>query len=168
MKKTLRPFLGIILIIAIGIGLLAFQRQYIQKHLPLITNELAVAETEGLKIIEGIGVPPGSTPYEEGSKTFPSESRNSMWRGAKIRVKWRREWQSPGNHESVEQWFRDRLEGLGWQPFLIGVPSTVEKSFWKDKWLLTLQRGADFSTDRDPYVRYTLVLEWDYWHNLGR
>ncbi len=162
------PFLGIFLIFALGAGLLVFQRQHIRKHLPLITEGFTAAEKEGLQIFENIGVPPGSAPYEEGSKTFPAESRNSMWRGTKVRVSWSRVWESPGSHESVEQWFLERLEDLGWQPFLIGVPSTVEKPYWKDKWLLTLQRGADFSTDADPKVRYTLLLEWDYWHDLGR
>lgn len=168
MMKRRSPFFGIFLIFALGAGLLVYQRQHIRKHLPLISEQFVLAENEGLKVLEGIGVPEGSTPYEEGEKTFPTESRNSMWRGAKVRVTWSRVWESPGNHEVVEQFYRERLEKLGWKPFLIGVPSTVEKSFWKDKWLFTLRRGADFSTDRAPFVRYTLLLEWDYWHDLGR
>jgi len=53
-----------------------------------------------------IGLPEGATPYDEGAKTYPGESSSSMWRGAKLRLRWERTW--------------------------------------------------------------ILILDWDYWHDLGR
>jgi len=167
-RLTLRAFSGLILIGAIGAGLLVFQRKHIRKHLPLIAAEFAAAEAEGPGILAAIGLPEGAVPYDEGLKTFPGESRRSMWRGAKLRIRWERTWVLPGNHDDTDAWFADRLAVLGWRPFTIGVPSSVETLFWKDKWLVTIQRRADFSTDRNPTVRKTVILDWDYWHDLGR
>lgn len=167
-KSRLTPLAAVLLLLGIGAGLFAYQRHYIRKHLPRIAEELAAAEPEGMRLLEGIGVPDGSTPYDEGLKSFPAEARRSMWRGTKTQVRWERTWVMPGDHESVEAWYGARLAELGWRPFVQGVPSRVEKVFWKDKWLLTIRRRADFSTDRNPTVRHALVLEWDYWHDLGR
>ncbi|MCB1204652.1 MAG: hypothetical protein KDN18_10365 [Verrucomicrobiae bacterium] len=170
MKKRipLRAFTGLILIAVIGIGLLIYQRQHIQKHLPLIAAEFAAADSMGPEILAEIGQPEGAAPYDDGLKTFPGESRRSMWRGAKLRIRWERTWVLPGTHEDTDAWFDRRLSDLGWQPFTIGTPSNVEKAYWKDKWLVTIQHGADFSTDRNPTVRKTVILDWDYWHDLGR
>jgi len=168
MNRRLPAFFGIFLIFVVGAGLLVFQRQHIKKHLPLITAEFAAADAEGPAILALIGLPEGATPHEEGAKTYPGESRNSMWRGAKLRIRWERSWVLPGNHDKNDVWFSKRLEETGWRPFTVGVPSTVERSFWRDKWLFTIQHRADFSTDRNPTVRQALVLEWDYWHDLGR
>lgn len=167
-RLTLRSFAGLILIAVIGVGLLVFQRQHIKKHLPLIAAEFAVAEQEGPGILKEIGLPEGAEPYDDGLKTFPGEGRKSMWRGAKLRIRWERTWVLPGNHDDTDAWFADRLGELGWKPFTIGVPSSVEDLYWKDKWLLTIQRRADFSTDPNPTVRKTVMLDWDYWHDLGR
>lgn len=166
-RRRLPAFTGIILIFAIGAGLLIFQRKHIQKHLPFIAAEFAEADKEGPAILESIGLPDGATPYDEGLKTFPGESKRSMWEGAKLRIRWERTWVLPGNPDESDAWFVNRLKELGWRPFTRGVPSSVEKLFWKDKWLVTIQRRADFSTDRIPTVRKTVVLDWDYWHDLG-
>lgn len=167
-RLTLRSFAGLILIAVIGIGLLVFQRKHIRKHLPLIAAEFAVAEKEGPAILAKIGLPEGAQPYDDGLKSFPGEGRKSMWQGAKLRIRWERTWVLKGDHESTDAWFADRLGELGFRPFTIGTPSSVEDQYWKDKWLVTIQRRADFSTDRDPTVRKAVILDWDYWHDLGR
>ncbi len=168
MKRRLPAFTGLVLIAVIGVGLLIFQRQYIRKHLPLITEEFAVAEREGQEIFDGIGFPEGSTPYDGGLKTYPGEGRKSMWRGAKLRIRWERTWIVPGTHDTSDAWFAARLAEMGWRPVTLGVPSQVETFFAKDKWLVTIRHGADFSTDRNPTVRKTVILEWDYWHDPER
>jgi hypothetical protein len=165
-RLTIRSFAGIILIFLIGAGLLIFEQRHLRKHLPLINAELVEAELEGPRLLEVIGAPPGTTPYSDGIKVFPEESRKSHWQGTKTRVRWSREWESPGNHESVQAWFAKNLGAQGWQVIERGFPSILVKYFGKDKWSLTLSRGADFSTDRDPKVRYTLDLEWDYWFKV--
>lgn len=167
-RLTLRSFAGLILIAAIGIGLLVFQRQHIKKHLPLIAAEFSTADSEGPRILEAIGLPTGAAPYDDGLKSFPEEGRKSMWEGAKLRIRWERTWVLSGNHDDTDAWFADRLGELGWKPFTIGTPSSVEDLYWKDKWLITIQHRADFSTDRNPTVRKTVMLDWDYWHDLGR
>jgi len=168
-RSRRRPFAfgGILLIFAFGAGALEWQMKVARKHLPRIEAELAESETEGPSLLNAVGTSPDSTPYSEGTKTFPSESRRSHWQGTRCRVTWRQVWESPGDHGSVEDWYRARLAEQGWRPFERGVPSPVQKQFWKGKWLLTLQRQADFSADREPRGRYGLVLEWDYWHRLG-
>lgn len=167
-RLTFRSFAGLILILVIGGGVLIFQRQHIQKHLPLIAAEFAAADAEGSGILESIGLPEGAEPYDKGLKSFPGESKRSMWRGSKNRIRWERTWILKGDHETTDAWFAERLGSLGFRPFTIGVPSSVEDLFWKDKWLVTIQRRADFSTDRDPTVRKVVILDWDYWHDLGR
>lgn len=167
-RLTLRSFAGLILIVVVGIGLLVFQRKHIQKHLPLIAAEFAVADAEGPELLDSIGLPEGAEPYDNGLKTFPGESNRSMWQGSKNRIRWARTWILKGNHETTDAWFAEKLGSLGFQPFTIGVPSSVEDLYWKDKWLVTIQHGADFSTDREPTVRKTVILDWDYWHDLGR
>ncbi len=167
-RPTFRSFAGLFLILLIGVGLLIFQRHYIQKHLPLIATEFAAADTEGPGILEAIGLPEGAQPFDDGLKSFPEEGRRSMWQGAKLRIRWERTWVLPGDHETTDAWFADRLGKLGFRPFTVGVPSSVEDLYWKGKWLVTIQHRADFSTDRNPTVRKTVMLDWDYWHDLGR
>lgn len=167
-RSILRSFAGLILILVIGAGLLVFQRKHIRKHLPLIAAEFAVADAAGPDLLEQIGLPEGAEPYDDGMKTFPEEGRRSMWQGAKLRIRWERTWILKGDHETTDAWFAEKLGSLGFQPFTIGVPSSVEDLYGKDKWLVTIQRRADFSTDRDPTVRKTVILDWDYWHDLGR
>ncbi len=165
-RLTLRSFAGLILILGIGAGLLFFQNKHLKKHLPLINAQIVEAEAQGPKIIEAIEMPPGSTPYSDGIKTFPKESRKSNWEGTRTRVQWSREWESPGNHESVQAWFAKTIVEKGWQVIQRGYPSILVNYYGKDKWHITLSRGADFSTDREPKVRYTLDLEWDYWFEV--
>jgi hypothetical protein len=167
-RRRLPAFTGLVLILAIGAGLLVYQRQHIKKHLPLIQAEFAAAESEGTGIFASIPLPEGSTPYDDGLKTYPEEGRRSMWEGAKLRIRWERTWVLPGDHATTDAWFAEKLAEDGWRPFTIGVPSSVEKLYWKGKWLITIQNRADFSTDRNPTVRKAVILDWDYWHNLGR
>ena len=161
-RSLLRSFSGIFLILGIGTGLLIFQRHYIKKHLPLIAAELAEAESVGIMLLEGVGTPPGSVPQTEGSKTFPMDSRGT-WNGSETRVSWSRDWEAPGNHASTEAWFRARLAEEGWAPYEVGASSSVETLFRKDKWLFTLQKRAEFASSRDPKVRFTVLLDWNYW-----
>ena len=166
-RLTVRSFAGLILIALIGAGLLYFQHRHLKKHLPLINAEIVAAEREGQPLLEAIGVPPGSTPYNDGIKVFPEESKKSHWEGTKTRVRWTREWESPGNHETVQVWFAEAPPEEGWRRIERGAPSVLVNNYGKDKWHLTLSRGADFSTDREPKVRYTIDLEWDYWFQVA-
>ena len=162
-RSLLRSFTGIFLILGIGTGLLVFQRFYMKKHLPLIAAELAEAESGGTALLEAIGTPPGAVPHTEGSKTYPSDSRRANSSSTESRVSWSRVWEAPGDHASVEAWYRGRLAETGWAPYEVGAPSSVELLFRKEKWLFTLQKQSEFASTRDPKVRFTIVLDWNYW-----
>jgi len=161
-RLTVRSFAGLILILVIGVGLLIFQNAYLRKQMPLIAAELAAAENDGPKLIEAIKAPPGSAPYSDGIKSFPGEGRKSNLQGTKTGVIWSREWESPGSFEEVERWYSDQLGEIGWRLDQQENPSVLVTEYRQGKWLLSILRGADFSTDREPKVRYQLVLDWRY------
>jgi len=161
-RISVRSFAGFILIFVIGAVLLTFQSIYLRKQIPLGAAELGAAEQEGPLLIEAITVPTGSTPSSDGIKSFPGEGRKSNLQGTKTGVIWTREWESPGNFDEVERWFADRLKERGWKLDDNENPSVLVTEYRKGKWLLSILRGADFSTDHKPYVRYQLVLDWRY------
>lgn len=161
-RLTVRSFAGFILIFVIGVGLLIFQSAYLRKQLPLIAAELAAAEEQGEQLIGAIRMPAGSVPHSDGIKSFPGEGRKSNLQGTKTGVIWTREWESPGTFDEVERWFSDRLGETGWNLDEHENPSVLVTEYRQGKWLLSFLRGADFSTDREPKVRYQLVLDWQY------
>lgn len=165
-KKKVGSCLGLLLIPLVGAALFIGQRHYIRHHLPLIEKELAVANGEGLARLNAIPLPEGSTPRTEGEKLTSEGRRSSMWQDTPVAISWQREWDAPGTPADHDQWFAERLVAEGWRPFVHGIPTTVQSLWWKEKWLLTIQKRGDFSTDRPPHARFVLLLQWDYWHNL--
>jgi hypothetical protein len=63
-----------------------------------------------------------------------------MWANTPVGVRYARTWDAPGTHESIHTWYEPRLRAAGWRPW--EAPSTVQWTFWKDKWLLTLARDG--------------------------
>jgi hypothetical protein len=143
-------------------------RRYIQRHLPLIRAERAVAEGEGEEMLKKIGVPVGAVTMSPVGKSFFDEGEDSMWQGEATGVEWTSFWDAPGDHPQIDAWYRDKLLADGWQVFQHGVPSSVQTQYWKDKWLLTVEHEATFANERPPHARFRLRLRWDYWHALGR
>lgn len=160
--KRRSAWTGILLIFAIGAGLLIVQRQYIRKHLPLLQAEFAAADPAGEPIFEKIGTPPDSTPHDEGEKTYATGGRKSMWQGTNTGATWQQSFEMPGQFERIIAWYRERLLADGWAPFDDPVPSTVQREFKRGKWILTIGNRAAY--ERPPRTRVSLHLTWNYWH----
>lgn len=166
-RRPRRTGLAFLIILGMGGAGVFIQWKYIQKHLPLVEAERAAAEEEGFGLLNSIPLPPGASPIDAGLKTFGTGSRNDKWHGVEISINWRREWDAPGDPDSIDAWFDEKLLESGWRRFERGIPSSVQKHFWREKWLLTVQRTGDFSTDRPPHARFGLLLNWDYRNSLG-
>jgi hypothetical protein len=157
----------VILFLSIGAALILGQHLYLRHHLPLVEEGVAAASAAGAAIIESIGTPDGATAVTPGEKRTGAPGPRNKWHGTVTTVTWVRLWDAPGSHEDIEAWYAARLPAAGWRPFLRGQPTSLEKKYWRDQWLLTIAREAAFPNDRPPHARFHIRLEWGYFHNLG-
>jgi hypothetical protein len=156
---------GVLLVVAVAIAIPVYQEYYMRKHRPLIATGLAVAQREGLPLFDvEIGTPPDATPTTVRETYVGSGTGRGMWQFTPKHVSHTRSWDAPGTHDSIYAWYEPRLLAAGWRPW--DAPSSVQWTFWKEKWLLTLERDASFSHP-SPHARFTLRLEWDYFHDLA-
>jgi hypothetical protein len=154
-----------VLVIGVAIALPVYQEYYMRKHRPLIAAGLAAAQDEGPDLFESeIGAPPGATPISERETYVGPGTSRGMWRFTPKVVSYKRAWDAPETHQEIHAWYQSRLLASGWRPW--DVPSGVQWTFWKEKWLLTLERDAAF-TGPEPHARFTLRLEWEYFHDLA-
>jgi hypothetical protein len=156
---------GVLLVVAVAVAIPAYHEYYMRRHRPLIAAGLAAAQRDGLPLFEaGIGAPPDATPTTERETYVGSGTRRGMWRFTPKHVSHSRSWDAPGTHDSIYAWYEPRLLAAGWRPW--SAASSLQWTFWKEKWLLTIERDAAYSGP-SPHARFTLRLEWDYFHDLA-
>jgi hypothetical protein len=163
-------FQGIIVLLALTalvVGMYVYQQRYLREQLPLIEAGMAKAEVEGATMMAGFGAPPGTTILSALEKRIGKGGfHDGVWQGVPINVTWSSTGDAPGDYDSTRAWYEPRLLASGWTLYHQRIPTTLQTEYWQDKWLLTLEQLADFSSDQPPHTRFGLRLKWDYFHDL--
>ncbi len=149
--------LGIVLVAA---GLLTWQQRYIRRQLPVIAEAVATANQEVGAIFETLDTPPESKPNGEIKKRTLMGGRRSMWQGVPMGIEWTREYEMPGDFETIAARYRKQLQRRGWSSYDDIPISTVQRVYKKGKWMVTIGQHAWF--ERPPRTRVTVELSWYY------
>ena len=168
LRQSMKAWLFVVIVLVAFAGLICYQYQYAQHHLPLIRAGLAAAEQEGEQRLVSIGVPVGATAGEAVKKRRFQGDSDSMWQNEPIGAEWTGLWDAPGDYAAIDAWYREKLLANGWHIFEQRVPSTVQTEYWDGKWLLIVEHNASFADEHPPHVRIRLRLTWDYWHSFER
>jgi hypothetical protein len=70
---------------------------------------VVAAESKGPGIFASIPLPGGRSPATTVSRPPRKRGRCSTWEGGKRRIRWERTSVLPGNHETTDAWFADKL-----------------------------------------------------------
>lgn len=146
-------------IVVVFVGMMVAQQWYWRKQVPQLKVELAAAEAEGEKRFEELGLPDGSTPHAPGEKRYGA-GRNSRIQGIESSITWRREYEVPGDFETIATWYRKKLQGTGWVSIDDTPPSIVQREYQRGKWQLKIGRHGEW-----PYplrTRIQLELRWAF------
>jgi hypothetical protein len=166
-RSSVKGVAFLLAVIALAAGIYVWQRQYINKHLPLIKAGMAQADAEGELLMTGFGSPPGVTFLSAIEKRIGKGGPDSgFWDDVPYKITWTWTGDAPGNQDNLRAWYEKRLLADDWKVFHQRITSTLKTEYWKDKWLLTLEQLATFPSDQPPHVRFKLRLTWDYWHEL--
>jgi hypothetical protein len=148
----------VVLVVAV---LFAWQQHYFRQQRPLVEAGVASADEEGPGILEQLGVPPNSQPIEVPEKRYGSQGRRGMGPGAPTSITWWREYEMPGEFETIAGWYRERLQGDGWVSFDDTPPSTVQRVFKRGNWRVTIGDYGQFPHPTRTRIR--VELAWRYW-----
>jgi hypothetical protein len=149
--------LGIILIVA---ALLTWQQRYIRQQKPIITAAVAAANKEGDGIFEKLGVPPESKPNGELEKNVLTGGPRGMWQNFPMGAEWKREYEMPGDFETIAAWYRKQLQRNGWSSYDDMPISIVQREYKKGKWIVKIGQHAWFQYP--PHTRVSVELSWYY------
>lgn len=149
--------LAIVLIVA---GLVTWQQRYIREQLPIIEAAVAAANRDGRAIFETLGTPPDSKPNGDLQKRRLTGGRRGMWQGMTMGAEWKREYEMPGDFETIATWYRKQLQRQGWSSYDDMPISTVQRIYKKGKWMVTIGQHAWF--EHPPLTRVSVELSWYY------
>lgn len=147
------------ILIVVG-ALMTYQQYYYRQRLPLVRAARVEADREGPAIFEEIGTPPGSEPQGGGEKRYGTGGRRSSWQGEPTGIVWERDYETPGNLETIAEWYRQRLLEKGWRSFDDTPPSIVQREFKRGKWIVRI--GARGEWPSPLRTRINVELKWDY------
>ena len=162
-----RDVLWILALLSAVVGMFSYQRHYMNYHAPLIEAGLAAANKDGPALLEQVSLPSGAAVFDPVQKKINSEGRG-MWRSTSSSVTWTGEWDAPGTHATILEWYQERLLAMGWKPYVDRIPSKLRTRYFKDKWFLIITHSVTPTADRPPHARFTLELSWDYWYQLEK